>query len=532
MIKLQGNSLGCIVTLLCVILAACQSASNTPIAITVSIQVDGEIIQTNIPSGSQVEHAISSSGIILNQLDKIIPPLYTSLLEGDVIVVTRVEEEYITRTEPIPFRSYTMPNESMAADQEPMQIQPGSNGIQEVTTRVVYEDGVKVREIDLAPVILKQALDEIIMIGVQNPFSSVTIPGKLAYLTGGNAWIMENTTANRQPIIITGDMDGRVFSLSPDGRWLLFSRQSDLPADQEINTLWVVDTTGPDYFPIQLPVSNVIHFADWQPGREYAIAYSTMEPRTSAPGWQANNDLFILPFNGDKGEAGTPIRVIDMSSGGIYGWWGSSYEWSPDGNQMAYARPDGIGLVDFEKQLITSLIMITPLNTHSEWAWLPSLAWGNDAKIIFYVAHAPPIGLVSPEESPNFDLNAYSLLAGFSVPLVTQTGMFAYPSVSPRSNTTAIGAQTIAFLQASLPTQSATSRYRLAVMDSDGSEVRILFPAENLPGLEPQVPIWSPTEDNRLIAITYEGNIWLVDNISGQAQQITGDGLTKRLDWK
>jgi len=35
-----------------------------------------------------------------------------------------------------------------------------------------------------------------------------------------------------------------------------------------------------------------------------------------------------------------------------------------------------------------------------------------------------------------------------------------------------------------------------------------------------------------LISVVYEGNLWIVDAVSGQPQQVTGDGLTSRIDWK
>jgi hypothetical protein len=30
----------------------------------------------------------------------------------------------------------------------------------------------------------------------------------------------------------------------------------------------------------------------------------------------------------------------------------------------------------------------------------------------------------------------------------------------------------------------------------------------------------------------YQGNLWLIDAVTGTAQQVTGDGLIVRMDWK
>jgi hypothetical protein len=35
-----------------------------------------------------------------------------------------------------------------------------------------------------------------------------------------------------------------------------------------------------------------------------------------------------------------------------------------------------------------------------------------------------------------------------------------------------------------------------------------------------------------LMAILNNGNIWIINTNDGNAQQVTGDGLTSRIDWK
>lgn len=90
-------------------------------------------------------------------------------------------------------------------------------------------------------------------------------------------------------IVPTGDLDGRIFRLSRDGNWLLFSRTEE---DEDIiNSLWAVEISSYGNTLVELDTENVIHFADWVPGTEQEFAYSSVEPRISAPGWQANNDL-------------------------------------------------------------------------------------------------------------------------------------------------------------------------------------------------------------------------------------------------
>lgn len=507
--------------------------SSSDLQINVTINVDGQSLQTAIPSGSTVQQALQAANVTVGNLDKVEPPAYALLQDGGQVTVSRVREEFDTRQVTLPFERQTVRNESLPQG-EARLIQEGANGIQELTTRRVFENGIETSNSIVKAVVLQPAQPEIVMVGVQTPFSSLPISGRLVYLAGGNAWMVQGSTANRTPIVASGDLDGRILKLSPRGDWLLYTRKSEKPLSEEINTLWALNLDDPQARPINLRVSNVIHFADWIPGTTTNITYSTVEPRAAAPGWQANNDLYTLRFSA-AGNVGKPATVIEANTGGVYGWWGSDFAWSPDGSRLAFARPDGIGLVSFRDNELVSLVEITPLQTLSDWALIPPLAWGADSRTLFYVNHAPPQGLVNPEESPYFDLGALSLLSGANVRMVRQSGMFAYPAASPGAQNESEIDYRVAYLQAYSPLQSETSGYRLFIMDRDGSNRRALFPLEGAPGIEPQTPHWSPANDDdstAFIAILYQGNLWLVDSLSGQATQVTGDGLIQKIDWR
>jgi hypothetical protein len=456
------------------------------------------------------------------------------LSDGDTIKITRVTEKFETQQSTIPFERQTVHNESMAQGATRL-IQPGVNGQQELTYRHVYEDGKEVSNAVFKTVVLQAAVPEIVMVGVQAPFAPLAISGKLVYIASGNAWSMENSTANRVPLVTTGDLDGRIFKLSRDGNWLLYTRKSTKPIDQEINTLWALEIGDPKAKPIDMGVANVIHFADFDPQEELTVDYSTVEPRAAAPGWQANNNMFRRKF-GRNGVVGIEQKIIDSNTGGVYGWWGTGYVWSPDGKILAYSRPDGIGYVSIKEKTLVPLLDIIPLQTHSDWALIPGIAWGADGSALYVVTHAPPPGLVNPEESPNFDLSVFSLESSANVRMVTQTGMFAYPSASPVRETGAEKAYLVAYLQAQSPVQSETSGYRLVVMDRDGSNHRTLFPDEGSPGLGPQTPFWAPAalpdDAGNYVAVVYQGNLYLIDATTGSAHQVTGDRLIQKIDWK
>ena len=501
--------------------------------ISIPLHVDGTTINVAVSSGSNVEELLKEAGITLGNLDRVEPTLFTSLSKNDVVTVVRVREEFDTVQEVIPYERQTVRTE-LLPDGETRISQPGENGSKETTFRQLYEDNQPAGDPAIVKtVILVQPVPEIMLVGAQSSFAPLQIQGRLAYLSGGNAWVMDSSTANRRTVITSGDLDGRVFSVSPNGDWLLFTRKSNLPTEKEINTLWVVNLTDPQAKSINLKVSNIVHFADFVPWLSNTVAYSTVEPRNTAPGWQANNDLIFRKFS-SSGAVGQPAEVIASNTGGVYGWWGTNYIFSPDEKSIAYSRPDGIGLVNISENSLSPLLDNVPLQTGSDWTLIPGLTWGADSQSLFVVTHAPPPGLVKPEESPYFDITALSLANSTNVQMVEQSGMFAYPMSSPAEKGDDTSSYKIAYLQAIFPDQSESSRYKLAIMDRDGSNRRVLFPPEGSAGLAPQTLVWSPQGEGQTeyLGFIYQGNIWLVDVSTGEAHQITGDGLANKLAWK
>jgi resuscitation-promoting factor RpfB len=519
-------------------MTGCTTAPVSPAEIIVIITVDGASQQLTLPPGSLVQDALKVGSISYGGLDRVEPPAYSPLVDGGTVRVVRVKEEFEALETIIPFEQQILRNESMP-EGETRLIQPGVNGLLEITYRRVYEDGLLVLTTPVKSVVIKEVIPEIVMTGSQSPFTPFPIPGRLVYLLGGNAWLIEGNTGNRHPVVSTGDLDGRIFSLSPDGKWLLFSRQAAENGD--INTLWVVDLEKhleEEIESIDLNVSNVVHFADWRPGSTYTIAFTTVEPRTSAPGWQANNDLRLVSLT-EEGKV-NPITVeLDTNMGGNYGWWGMTYAWSPDGSKIAYARPDSFGLLQLGEGNLVALHEVVPLQTRSDWAWVPGIQWGSAGTVLYAADHAASHGLTSPEESPYFDLIAYPLEGGGLLRLVPNAGMFSYPLASPlQAKPSGETAFQVAYLQAIFPAQSENSRYQVMLMDRDGSNRKAVFPPDGAPGLTPlsHWGVWSPEPlpetGNLALAILYQDNLWLMDVVNGSIRQITGDGLVSRIDWK
>jgi hypothetical protein len=297
---------------------------------------------------------------------------------------------------------------------------------------------------------------------------------------------------------------------------------------------------------VDLKVNNVVHFAEINP-ESNKVAYSTVEWRDAPPGWQANNDLFIIAIS-DSAGLGEPEQIIEANSGGVYGWWGTDYAWSPDSAGFLYSRPDGLGIISLSDGSVKPIWNILPYQTGGNWAWIPGTSWSPDGKTIYSVNHR--VNETGENREPGFeqfDLLAIPLSGGIPVTLYENVGMFALPTPSPieqkvnflsTNNSVPLNQYgfLIAYIKAAFPNQSDSSDYILHSMDRDGSNLRVIFPDDGTTGLEPQQLVWSPermdSEENFAIAFIYHGNIWMVDTISNNAIQITGDGLTSKIDWR
>jgi hypothetical protein len=515
----------------CFVTWGCTAPQVTQGLITVDINADKKDIQIKTASGSTVQDAINSAQLDLGDMDRVEPPLYTVLSDNSQVKVIRVREEYYIEQEIIPFEHQELRNEALPEGDRRLS-QPGVNGLEEITYHRVFEDNIEVSNNIIKTMVLQEAIPEVVMIGSRSAFASITIPGRLAYLSAGNAWVIDKSTGNRRLVVSTGDLDGRIFSLSKDGELLLFSRFST--SDTIINSIWLATLENDPVKLIDLKVNNVVHFADFGP-----------DSSETAPGWQANNDLFERDVN-PNGFIGPEKTILEPNSGGIYGWWGMEFSWAPDGMSFLYARPDGIGIIDNLEGTLSSIFNIQPYQTGGNWAWIPGTAWSPDGNVIYSVDHLIADALNS-ESTEQFDLIAIPLSENSPVDLVKNVGMFAYPVPSPIQYQASFinlsaginldqNAFAIAYLQAIFPDQSETSGYRLTIMDRDGSNQKSLFPEEGAVGLAPQQVVWSPEpispKGDYAIAFIYNGNIWLVDSTTSVAQQITGDGLTNRIDWR
>jgi Tol biopolymer transport system component len=486
----------------------------------VTIEVDGK--QQHLTTEAEtVREALEQANVILNQLDRVKPDLYTTLDYGMVIIVTRVEEKIVVEPETIPFEQQTITNEALAPS-ETRLAQLGVNGEQAVSFRLIYENGLEISKVEIGREVITPPIPEILVVGPQGKLTPISFAGTIVYLSNDNVWLMRDNSSNRRALITENRFDGHVFSLSPAGHHLLYTQSITDKMDMPINKLWLASTTIVGEQPVALEIEGIIDAA-WSPVISPSlVAYSTAERSAGTPGWKANNDLWL--FN-PLDEQAKPVQILPVNMEGLYAWWGTKFVWSPDGTRLAYARPDQIGVITFTTQSpitynIKPLVDFVPLETLSEWVWVPQPSWSPDGKFLAAVIHGQPVAGESPEESQQFDLLLFNAEEKFSVKVAGQVGMWANP---------VWGEFGIAFGEAIEPLQSVNSRYKIQVVDVDGSNQHQLFPYQAEPGVQLPKFTWSP--DGEQLLFVYNGNLYLTHHSGTPPRQMTADSQVTQVSW-
>ena len=511
-------------------MAACAPApaapapTAAPAAALVTLIADGQTSPLTTTAAT-VGDVLAEAGLVVAPADEVTPPLSAPVAAVDgaplVITVVRVTETTEVIPEAIPFGRQIVRSTELAPDDPPRLLQTGQPGLSEVTVRIVYRDGLEVERWPTATTVIEPARDEIVMIGVAGERDRMAFDGLLATIDDGRAILLDGATDAPRQIAIEGTLDGRVFQLSPDGAFLLYTvGEGDGVSFR--NTLWLI-ATAPDAAARPLNIENVL-WAGWDPAAAPPrIAYTTARSTTLPPGWEANNDLWLLELPAD-GPQPAPVRLVE-SYATAYAWWGGQYAWSGDG-RLAYAFADEVGVLAMpspeEAALLdpttagapqrTVLHTFAPFDTEADWAWIPALGWSADGRFLAFTDHAGEDEAVGAR----FDLRLADVAAGNQTAVVESAGIWAFVHWSPDDSR-------IATLQAIDPAAGQDSGYALWLTDSDGSEARRLYPPEGESGdfARAQPLAWGPDADR--LAFIFDDALHILELSSGEVYRADRD---------
>lgn len=524
--------------LLCALLAsplvACRSAQEEQ-SIDVALVVDGRETTYSFARELTVDQLLASLQIELGPRDRVSHPLVSPVVDGMKITIRRVAEKEICEQEEIAFQRRLLPKEGVPPGEREAGTR-GVTGLREVCHRITLEDGAEVERVQLGSATnVREPVAEIVYVGPSNAVSPLTIPGRLSYINHENAWTISGNLADKRQLTTRRRLDSLVYSQRQDGGRLIFTAETD-ETDDFFNELWLI-APAEDAAPIRMAPTDVL-YAEWRPRTGNEIAYSTGERSLRAPGRRALNNLWLMSIDLESGRTLHIEEALAESPGGLYGWWGRNFAWSPSGDKIAWAQADGFGLVDFDSKRLTPLMQYAVFYSASNWVWLSTLSWSFDGALLAGIVHGAPLGDEPAETSPIFDVVVASADGRFSTPLSLSAGMWAAPvfspDVSPRSAEFSKGY--LAWLEAREPQNSMGGEYDLMLADRDGSNRRRLFPPPGEPGIRKR-DLGSRARDftfgpeGRFIALIYQGDLWLVNVDTAAATQVTFDGQSSNPVW-
>jgi resuscitation-promoting factor RpfB len=515
-------------------LASCDTPEQQP-SLLVSLVVDGVERTYSYDFPVTVEQFLADAEVEMGELDRPSVPLYTQITNGMRVTIVRVSET-TECGDPIdlPYEIQRIPDERLEAGSEFFGSR-GQNGQQQVCYRVRTEDGVRLDPQEISRTTITEPRPEIIYFGPSQQLDPVVVNGTLAYISNGNAWIMRGSSSTKHPLTSTSNLDQHVFSVSPDGRQLIFTTAVSTENGLD-NQLWYISDTSLDVLTaLQLLPTNIL-YADWMPGVDNTISYSTAEPSITLPGWRANNNLLTMRIDPNTGETLDFDEVVEDSVRGLFAWWGTRFQWSPDGTKVACAQADGVGILDTETNECVLLVTYAPYGTDT-FSWRTTLSWSPDSTLLLATVHGAPVGNEPANTSPAFHVSVTNASGEFNADIVQNAGIWSSPRYSPLI--TAPDSQyptgSLAYLRARDWGNSINilAEYDLVVADRDGSNARAIFPPQGQPGMTAntyaQDFVWSP--DGTQIALIYQGNLWVVDVATGIGHQLTVDGAASKPVW-
>jgi resuscitation-promoting factor RpfB len=515
---------------------------------TIILMANGNTRSLSTTAG-MVKDFLEENDITIQPADIVEPGLDTRIPDALVngrpftVTVTRVTESIETIPENLPYSRQIIRSAEMSPDDPPRLLRAGQAGMQEVSVRIIYHNGLEVDRWETSSRIIQPALDEIVMMGLASDLDEIPVYGTLGFIKDGRPVIWRGQTNQPVRITINDQLDGRVFHLSPDGRFLLYTtgvnRLENINPGFR-NELWVIELQD-SVEPRSLKVDNVL-WAAWDPSAidQPRFAYTTARTTSVPPGWEANNDLWLYDLAESAADQPAPVRLIENYAT-PYSWWGANYAWSPAGDNIAYAYASEIGLIEIPSprqsgvtfsDAQSTLSERTIIHTYQEfvtggdWVWVPSLSWSADSRFMAFGEHLT----AEPPFESQFNLVLFDLEKGVATSISENAGIWSTVYFSPHMTR---DGELLVYLRAVEPEDLSTSRYNLWVDDQSGDNSRIVFPLDGETGQfsrANQSLAWGP--DGVTIAFIYDDALHLVNLINGNVfRGTTDDTVTGIISW-
>lgn len=497
------------VSLMCLpllLFGACNSRA-TDQELLVTLKADGQERVVLLSAPVSVETFLQDAGIEPDALDRFEPPAGTMLRDGMRVTLVRVREFEECERQEIPYqvRGSAMDGRNPATS---IKVQNGIPGEEELCYQVQTEDGVRRNVVELGRVLIREPVDELwqdAREAVQQPMDFV---GTLVWISEGDAWIAQGDSSRLQQVTHSGDLDGKVLSLSGTGERLLFTRQggSGFKARQR-NQLWLAPDVENSSETLRL-LPEEVSTASWLPGSTEEFGYTTLAAR---------HTFARMRINPASGEALHFQELVAPAANLVDGLPDTVFAWAPDGHVLAWAQPDAVGLLD-PASGTHRILLNAPLDEVADSNCIrPTLSWSPDSRQLLSMLPASSDGQST--------VTVTDVTASFEVALFRDAGPCAAPVYVP-----VLSAGGIVFLKArNLSRPDSRAGQEMMLIDRDGSNPRLLFPAADQPGLEFQQLVWSP--DGQQLAFIYQNRLWLLTIASGEALPFPFAGNATALDW-
>lgn len=142
-----------------------RDALRTSVPVAVQVSVDGTTHQTRT-SASTVRDVLLAEGVVLGPHDRVSVPLDGAVVDGLVVLVTRVTAEVRTDTTTHAFQSVREEDPGLDEGRE-VVAQQGQDGAQVVTYEALLVGEEEVGRTVLAQVTLREPVDEVVRVGTR-----------------------------------------------------------------------------------------------------------------------------------------------------------------------------------------------------------------------------------------------------------------------------------------------------------------------------------------------------------------------------